>query len=138
MPIAPSREQIKQFIETAPSGSVTMLNLLRFKEKAVYVDGRESNLSGKQAYGQYAAAMQKMIEADGGRMVFTAATNSLIIGDGELEWDMVGIAEYSSMERFLNITSSPEYQEMIDKISNQCYVSIKFISCKSIIRNKIE
>ena len=112
MPIAPSKEQLKTFIENVPSGPVTMLNLLQFKEKAVYADARESNLSGAEAYGLYAIEVSKMIEADGGRMVFSAATNSLVIGDGELVWDMVGIAEYASLESFQKIMSSPEYQEI--------------------------
>ena len=45
MPIRPNDEQLKKFIEKVPPGPVTMLNLLKFKEKAVYADGRESNLS---------------------------------------------------------------------------------------------
>jgi len=50
-----------------------------------------------------------MIEADGGRIVFSAVTNTLVIGKGELEWDMVAIAEYASLESFQKIMSSPEY-----------------------------
>jgi uncharacterized protein (DUF1330 family) len=112
MPIKPNDEQLKRFIEKVRPGPVTMLNLLKFKEKAVYADGRESNLSGREAYGLYGLEVAKMIEADGGRMVFAAATNTLVIGEGELEWDMVGIAEYASLESFQKITSSPEYQEI--------------------------
>ncbi len=112
MPIQPSAEQLKQFIEKIPSGPVTMLNLIKFKEKAVYADGRESNLSGAEAYGLYGIEVGKMIQADGGRTVFAAATNTLVIGEGELEWDMVAIAEYASLESFQKIMSSPEYQEI--------------------------
>ena len=112
MPKQPSAEQLKKFIEKVPSGPVTMLNLLKFKEKAVYADGRESNLSGREAYGLYGLEVAKMIVADGGRTVFAAATNTLVIGEGELEWDMVAIAEYSSLEGFQKIMSSPEYQEI--------------------------
>ena len=112
MPIHPSAEQLKKFIENVPSGPVTMLNLLKFKEKAVYADGRESNFSGREAYGLYGIEVTKMIEADGGRAVFAAATNTLVIGEGELEWDMVAIAEYASLESFQKIMSSPEYQKI--------------------------
>lgn len=112
MPIKPNDEQLKRFIKNVPSGQVTMLNLLKFKEKAVYTDGRESNLSGREAYGLYGIEVAKMIDADGGRIVFSAATNTLVIGEGELEWDMVAIAEYASLESFQKITSSPEYQEI--------------------------
>jgi uncharacterized protein (DUF1330 family) len=112
MPIKPNDEQLKRFIEKVPSGPVTMLNLLKFKEKAVYADGRESNLSGREAYGLYGIEVAKMIEADGGRIVFSAATNTLVIGEGELEWDMVAIAEYASLGSFQKIMSSSEYQEI--------------------------
>ena len=112
MPIQPSAEQLKKFIQAAPSGPVTMLNLLKFKEKAVYADGRESNLSGQEAYGLYGLEMGKLMGTDGGRSVFSAATNTLVIGEGELEWDMIIIAEYASLESFQKITSSPEYQEI--------------------------
>ena len=112
MPIRPNAEQLKRLIEKVPPGPVTMLNLLKFKEKAVYADGRESNLSGREAYGLYGIEVAKMIEADGGRSVFAAHTNTLVIGEGELEWDMVSIAEYASLESFQKITSTPEYQEI--------------------------
>jgi len=112
MPIQPNAEQLKEFIENVPPGPVTMLNLLKFKEKAVYADGRETNLSGQEAYGLYGIEVAKMIEADGGRTVFAAATNSLVIGEGELEWDMVAIAEYANLESFQKIMSSPEYQKI--------------------------
>ena len=112
MPIAPREEQLNSFLEKLPSGPVTMLNLLKFKEKAVYADGRESNLSGAEAYGLYGLEVGKMIQADGGRTVFAAATNTLVIGEGELKWDMVAIAEYAGLESFQKIMSSPEYQEI--------------------------
>ncbi len=112
MPIRPRDEQLKEFIEKVQPGPLTMLNLLKFKEKAVYADGRETNLSGAEAYGLYGLEMGKMIQADGGRSVFAAATNTLVIGEGELEWDMVAIAEYASLESFQKIMSSPEYQEI--------------------------
>jgi len=112
MPIQPSAEQLKKFIERVPPGPLTMLNLLKFKEKAVYADGRESNLSGQEAYGLYGIEMGKMIEDDGGRIVFSAATKTLVIGKGELEWDMVAIAEYANMESFQKIMSSYKYQKI--------------------------
>jgi uncharacterized protein (DUF1330 family) len=112
MPITPSAEQLKEFIEKVQPGPLTMLNLLKFKEKAVYADGRETNLSGAEANMLYGMEMGKLMGDEGGRSVFAAATNTLVIGDGELEWDMVIITEYASIESFQKITSSPEYQEI--------------------------
>jgi uncharacterized protein (DUF1330 family) len=89
-----------------------MLNLLKFKEKAEYADGRQTDISGAEAYGIYAEEMGKLIEADGGRMVFSALMNVLVIGEGDLEWDVVGIAEYASLKSFQEITASTKYQEI--------------------------
>ncbi|MCP4755585.1 MAG: DUF1330 domain-containing protein [Proteobacteria bacterium] len=112
MPIQPRGEQMKALFTQAPVGPLAMLNLLRFKEKAVYADGRETNLTGREAYEVYSEAMTKLIEADGGQLVYSGATNLLVIGEGDLEWDAVGIAEYSSLEGFQKIMSSPEYREI--------------------------
>jgi hypothetical protein len=41
MPIAPKPEQLAELMERAPDGKLYMLNLLKFKDKAEYADGRE-------------------------------------------------------------------------------------------------
>ena len=112
MPTQPRPEQIKEFFTKAPTGPLIMLNLLKFKEKAEYADSRKTTISGLEAYNIYAEMMGKRIRTDGGRLVFSAATNVLVVGDGELEWDAVAVVEYASLENFQNIVSSPEYQEM--------------------------
>lgn len=108
----PKPEQIQELFTKAPQGPLVMLNLLKFKEKAVYADGRRTDISGAEAYGIYAEEMGKHIEADGGRMVFSALMNVLVIGEGDLEWDVVGIAEYASLKSFQTIMASPAYQEI--------------------------
>ncbi len=112
MPTQPRPEQIQALFAKAPEGSLVMLNLLKFKEKASYPDGRQTDISGVEAYGIYSAEMRKLIEADGGRFLFSALLNVLVIGEGELEWDRVGIVEYASSESFQRITASPQYQEI--------------------------
>ncbi|MBW1984821.1 MAG: DUF1330 domain-containing protein [Deltaproteobacteria bacterium] len=112
MPTQPKPEQIQALFTNAPPGPLVMLNLLKFKKKAEYADGRQTDISGAEAYGIYAGEMRKFIEADGGRMVFSALMNVLVIGEGDLEWDVVGIAEYASLKSFQKITASTQYQEI--------------------------
>jgi len=112
MPTQPTPEQFQKLFETAPSGPLIMLNLLKFKKKAEYADGRETDLTGAEAYGIYGALMKARIEADGGRLSVSLETNTLVIGDGDLEWDAVAIAEYANLDNFREIVSSPEYREM--------------------------
>ena len=112
MPTQPTPEQFNDLLKKAPAGPLLMVNLLKFKEKAEYSDGRKTDLTGAQAYQIYASQMKERIVADGGRFVFDAETSSLVIGDGDLAWDAVGIVEYASLDNFKEIVFSPEYQEM--------------------------
>jgi len=51
MPTSPDR--IKEMTEEGPEGPIYMINLLKFKEKAEYEDGRETDLTGYEAYQIY-------------------------------------------------------------------------------------
>lgn len=112
MPIQPRPEQLEEFIANAPKGPIHMLNLLKFKEKAEYADGRETPLSGAEAYAVYGAGVARLIQAMGGRFVYQAATNTMVIGDSELPWDAVAIVEYPSLEDFQKMVSSEAYQSV--------------------------
>jgi len=87
-----------------------MLNLLKYRARAVYADGRDTDLTGEEAYRLYAAAVTKIINGFGGGLVFGGKANVLLIGDGELEWDWVGIMRYPTFEDFQRMTQSEEYQ----------------------------
>ena len=61
--VFPNREQMKGFFEnTDDNEPIYMLNLLKFKEKAEYKDGRETNLTGREAYTIYAEFMDKHLK----------------------------------------------------------------------------
>jgi uncharacterized protein (DUF1330 family) len=106
--VAPGPEQIQEFV--ASEGPVLMVNLLKFREKAAYADGRDPDLSGAEAYARYAAEMRKLVEASGGRFVFGAKVEGLLLGEVESLWDMVGIVEYPSARTLIEIASTPEFQ----------------------------
>ena len=50
--IFPSMEQAKSFFGGPENGPFVMVNLLKFKDKAEYADGSDSDLSGATAYGR--------------------------------------------------------------------------------------
>ena len=106
--VAPGPEQIQAFV--ASEGPVLMVNLLKFREKAAYADGRDPDLSGAEAYARYAAEMRKLVEASGGRFVFGAKVEGLLLGEVESLWDVVGIVEYPSARTLIEIASTPEFQ----------------------------
>ena len=108
----PRPEQLEALVAHKPDGSLYMLNLLKFKEKAEYEDGRETDLTGEQAYGLYAVGVTKIIDEMGGGLVWGGKANVLLIGDGDLVWDAVGIMRYPSFEDFVGMTQSEAYQKI--------------------------
>ena len=52
--VIPNEEQMAGFLEGDIDTPIKMVNLLKFKDKADYKDGRQTSLSGKEAYQIYA------------------------------------------------------------------------------------
>jgi hypothetical protein len=48
--VKPTPEQLQAFLASNFCGPVAMLNLLKYKDRASYADGRETDLTGEQAY----------------------------------------------------------------------------------------
>jgi uncharacterized protein (DUF1330 family) len=112
MPTQPRPDQIQSFVEHAPKGPIYMLNLLKFKERAEYEDGRKTELTGQQAYALYGEGVGKLIAELGGRLVWAGVCNAQVIGDGALPFDQVAIVEYPSLEAFQKMTSSAAYADV--------------------------
>lgn len=89
-----------------------MVNLLKFKERAEYPDGRETGLSGAEAYAIYGAGVGKCIADVGGTPGFAGEVTGLLLGEVEENWDMVALVEYPSLEAFRTMMTSPEYQKI--------------------------
>ncbi|MGH3531481.1 MAG: hypothetical protein ACRDSX_06030 [Mycobacterium sp.] len=79
--VYPTAPRVEALMADASDAPVVMLNLLRFRAQAAYPDGRPTSLTGRQAYDLYAAAMQKVIEERGGRLLFAGDVASFVIGD---------------------------------------------------------
>lgn len=106
----PSPEQAKAFFGSEDDGPMCMVNMLKFKDKAEYADGSEPELSGRDAYLRYGAAIQACLAAVGGKARFSGMATDLMIGEVEELWDMVAIVEYPSRAAMLQMIQSPEYQ----------------------------
>jgi len=108
--VHPDPESIQGFL--AGDGPVVMVNLLKFRERAAYPDGRDPELSGREAYMRYAREMRKLVEGAGGRFIFGGRVENLLLGRVEELWDEVGLVEYPSPKTMVEIASSPAFQEI--------------------------
>ncbi|MEQ8693197.1 MAG: DUF1330 domain-containing protein [Pseudomonadales bacterium] len=108
--VVPNEAQMKGFSEPGSDGPIYMLNLLKFKEKAEYEDGRETDLSGAEAYAIYGSEVVGHLAKVGGAPMFSGKVERLMLGEVEELWDTVAIAMYPSRKAMLEMISSPEYQ----------------------------
>jgi uncharacterized protein (DUF1330 family) len=110
--VVPNKEQIEGFMQPGKDGPIYMVNLLRYKDKAEYEDGRETELSGREAYGLYATAVSELLQEFGGGGMFKADVERLMLGQVEDLWDEVAIAQYPSRQAMLDMMMSPRMQEI--------------------------
>ncbi len=111
--VAPSSsEQLAQLAEPGPDGPIYMVNLLKFKERAEYADGRETDLTGAQAYAIYGAAVVALVAEHGGRAVFAGDVTWLMLGQVEDLWDQVAIVEYPNRQALMEMAMSDAYAEI--------------------------
>jgi uncharacterized protein (DUF1330 family) len=109
--VTPNKEQLAGFLEGDTETPIKMVNLLKFKDKAEYEDGRETNLSGKEAYKIYADEVLGHLERVGGKSIFFGEVQRLMLGEVEELWDWVAIAEYPSRKAMLEMIINSEYQK---------------------------
>ena len=107
----PSKTQIEDFKNFPTDKPIKMVNLLKFKDKAVYEDGRKTNLSGVEAYSVYATEVVNHLEKVGGKTLFFGEVKGLLIGEAEESWEWVAIAEYPSASAMYKMLTDSDYRE---------------------------
>ena len=109
--VVPTPEQIKELGEAGHDRPIYMVNLLKFKEKADYADGRETELTGQEAYAIYGAEVVSHLAKVGGKPVIGGSVTGLRLGVVEDLWDTVAIAMYPNRKAMLEMIMSPEYMK---------------------------
>ena len=109
--VMPNEKQMEEFLEEGNDEPIFMVNLLKFKEKAVYKDGRKTNLSGEEAYAIYGIEVIEHLKKVGGETIFSGVVSRLMIGEVEELWDWIAVAKYPSRKAMLAMISNPDYLE---------------------------
>ena len=107
--VLPTNDQIKGFSEQSGDKPIYMVNLLKFREKAIYPDKRDTNLTGEEAYTIYTQEVEQHLLNVGGRPIFGGNIERLMLGEVEDLWDKVFIAMYPSREAMFQMISNPDY-----------------------------
>ncbi len=109
--IDPTKESFAAFRANNRPGPIHMLNLIRFRDRAAYPDGREA--TGAEAYAAYGRESHPVFSRLGGRIVWRGNFELMLIGPGEERWDECFIAEYPSVAAFVEMIRDPLYREAV-------------------------
>lgn len=108
----PTKELFAKFRELDRPGPIHMLNLVKFRKKAIYPDGRD--VSGAEAYKSYARESGPVFRRLGGRQVWIGKPELMLIGPQDSEqWDTAFIAEYPDVQAFVDMLRDPAYREAV-------------------------
>jgi hypothetical protein len=103
-----NQAQVERMLAAPTDGPFYMFNLIRYRERAVYPDGRDTDLTGREANALYSPV--EFLQAIGARPVFVAEVDDQIDGD-DIVWDEVAIVEYPCPLAFFAMVSNPDFQE---------------------------
>ena len=109
--IDPAKEIFAQFRADDRPGPIHMLNLVRLRARASYPDGRDS--SGAEAYAAYGRESEPVFTRLGGKIVWRGKFELMLIGPQDERWDLSFIAEYPSVQAFVEMIRDPIYREAV-------------------------
>jgi uncharacterized protein (DUF1330 family) len=110
--IEPTAEQLAAFLKNAPDDQpIVMINLLRFREQAVYPDGFDAApCGGREAYRRYGERVIQHLVDVGARPIWMGDVKGMVIGPPGESWDEALLVQYPSKQAFLQMVGKPEYQ----------------------------
>jgi uncharacterized protein (DUF1330 family) len=122
MAITPTKEQFTEFAHGTRDGEIVMINLLHFAQGGPAGDtddagdtgdtAESTQRTGAGAYRDYSDRVVKMVEARGGKVIWTGRPENVLIGDSEHDaWDLVALVSYPSRAAFIDMVTSSSYQE---------------------------
>lgn len=111
--LEPSRQAGRDLVLRGLRGSVTMLNLLRFRAVADYAAHPElapdAPISGAEAFDLYVRHTLPLLRGTGGDLMFLGAGGPFLIGPEEERWDLAMMVRQSSVASFIAFASHEGY-----------------------------
>jgi uncharacterized protein (DUF1330 family) len=109
--IDPTKEIFALFRDNNREGPIQMLNLVQLRAQANYPDGRKA--TGAEAYAAYGRESGPVFERLGGKIVWQGKFELMLIGPQSERWDHCFIAQYPSVQAFVEMVRDPVYREAV-------------------------
>ena len=97
------------FQRDEPGGPMWALNLMKYKPRAEYIDGRETALTGREADDAYAP--HGPLAAVGSKVLMAADVIHQLVGDGTA-WDRIAIAQYRTRMAMVEMNQRADFQDL--------------------------
>jgi len=111
--LEPTQESGRAFLNRGITGSLVMLNLLRFRAIADYSASPQlapaTPIAGELAYRLYMEHTMPHLEKSGGKLLFFGRGGAFLIGPENERWDAAMLVQQSSPAAFVAFASDAEY-----------------------------
>ncbi len=111
--LEPTQESGREFFFRGISGSVVMLNLLRFRVTADYSATPDlaplTSITGEEAYRLYMEHTLPYLQRSGGKLLFFGRGGKFLIGPNDERWDAAILVRQESPAAFLAFASDRDY-----------------------------
>jgi uncharacterized protein (DUF1330 family) len=110
--INPEESQLLALLQSGHHGPLQFVNLLAFRDRAIYPAGHElaqAGLSGAQAYARYGAIALDQIERRAGRFILYNEVQLALIGQTR-QWHQIVVVEFPGTGAFVAMLADPDYQ----------------------------
>ena len=107
----PRRVATGSLLQADYGGPLQFVNLLAYREQAMYPEGHElagAGLSGAEAYGRYGAIALSW-SGGAGQLVLYNDVCQVLIGQSA-RWDQIAVMEYPDTAAFVDMIRDPDYQ----------------------------
>ncbi|MEH6664370.1 MAG: DUF1330 domain-containing protein [Brevundimonas sp.] len=114
--VDPARDALAAFRELPDDRPIMMLNLIRYRPRAIYPAAHPligEEISGKEAYARYRREAATPFARAGGEQIWAGLPELTVIGPRHENWDLAFIARYPSGAAFTAMLKDPEYQAAV-------------------------
>lgn len=111
--IDPSPVNFQAFKDLPRDTPINMLNLLLYRDLAVYPEGHEHHgkgWTGKRAYEEYGKTSGPIFQRVGGSILWRGAFQTMVTGPEGERWHDGFVAQYPNAGAFFTMLKDPEYQ----------------------------
>jgi uncharacterized protein (DUF1330 family) len=100
VPVDPTGQDLKRFLDEDQGGAVVMLNLLKMSE------------GGRESYEEYAAKIGPFLDEVGAAVLYAGDCSTVLVAPEGHDWDAVLLVRYPSRAAFSKMVANPEYQRI--------------------------